>query len=94
LEGNTLMKKSQRFYIPKERREELGFQRIMHESEMRKIMEKIGINVTSARLVGNFATENGYESFKKAFKKKVELFYKPKGSPIPSLKSLGIRTQI
>lgn len=86
------MGKYKQYYIPKERKEELGFKRIMHASEVTKIMEKTGILVTSPRCIGNFATENGYDSFKKSIDKRTEVFYKIKGTPIPSLKSIGVRT--
>lgn len=78
-------------YIPKERREALGFKPIMHSSAVAKIMESAGIIVSSTRRIGDFATENGYESFKKGINNKVELFYKIKGTSIPNLKSIGSR---
>lgn len=89
--GNIDMGKYKQYNIIKERREALGFKRIMHSSEIAKIMECIGILVTSPRCVGNFAAENGYESFKKSIDKRTEFFYKIKGTPIPNLKSIGMK---
>ena len=78
-------------YIAEWRRESLGFKSIMHHNEVAKIMEKVGLNVTSSRYIGDFAAENGYDSFTKNISNKTERFYKIKGAPIPTLKSLGIR---
>ncbi len=89
--GSIDMGKYKQYYISKERREALGFKRIMHSSEVIKIMESIGILVTSPRCIGNFATENGYESFDRQISKRSELFYKIKGTPTPNLKSIGIK---
>lgn len=88
------MSKYNKLYVSKERREALGFKAIMHYSEVAKIMEKIGVLVTSTRRIGDFAVENGYESFEKQINNKTERFYKIKGAPIPNLKSIGIRNII